>query len=319
MTLSEIETILEQLVVRHQNLNTVLLTTLLSSAGWEEKTIKEAVVLFTQRKPVAQNTNGITQPQVGSPVPLKQVVAEVVDPTKKEEPLTFLQPDGSEEGILPVFSNEIVKRDEPQKIERKNVDEQTKGQVVIKKEEPGLQNDLVEEVKPAVVSLEKEQLAPVSAPIVEVLKIEPVVEQVVTHTQSKERELESLIIHDEVPLRRSQERSIEIPGNLPLLPFESSPHVWSFSKYKDIFHKEAPHKEEVQLITVMPREEKSSETIPVKVSKEVVSSTSKVLDEEVSLEKIPLTKGDESLVFLAGVMLFAIILILGYMYSNGRL
>jgi len=32
-----------------------------------------------------------------------------------------------------------------------------------------------------------------------------------------------------------------------------------------------------------------------------------------------MTKGDESLVFLAGVMLFVIILILGYMYSNGRL
>jgi hypothetical protein len=41
--------------------------------------------------------------------------------------------------------------------------------------------------------------------------------------------------------------------------------------------------------------------------------------DDISLEKTPLTKEDESLVFLAGVMLLVIILILGYMYSNGRL
>ena len=42
-------------------------------------------------------------------------------------------------------------------------------------------------------------------------------------------------------------------------------------------------------------------------------------EEKIIVEKVPMTKGDESLVFLAGVMLLVIILILGYMYSNGRL
>ena len=42
-------------------------------------------------------------------------------------------------------------------------------------------------------------------------------------------------------------------------------------------------------------------------------------EEQITLEKSPMTRGDESLVFLAGAMLLAIILILGYMYSNGRL
>jgi hypothetical protein len=317
MTLTEIETILQQLATRHPNLDTVLLTTLLSSAGWEEKTIKEAVVLFAQRKPAIQNLVVSTQKNIVTVV--QQPTTSVVDSVKKEEPLTFLQPDGSEEGVLPVFSNETIKRNEPPKIEKKNIDEQTKGKMVIKKEEPEPQKEVVEEIKPVVVTLEKEQLAPVVVPVVEVIKVEPVVEQVIATPQVKEKEPESLIVHEEIPVRRTHEKDVEIPSNLPLLPFESSPHIWSFSKYKDMFHKDALHKEEIQLITVMPREEKSTVTAPVKGLQEVSVNTPQVQDKEVSLEKIPMTKGDESLVFLAGMMLFAIILILGYMYSNGRL
>jgi hypothetical protein len=52
------------------------------------------------------------------------------------------------------------------------------------------------------------------------------------------------------------------------------------------------------------------------VKKEIDTSDS---NEEIVIELTPLNKSDESLVFLAGVMLFLIILILGYMYSNGRL
>lgn len=318
MTLSEIEIILQQLVARHPNLDTVLLTTLLSSAGWEEKTIKEAIVLFSQRKPALHNVNVPPQQNVVTEAKQQSAVL-VVDSVKQEELLTFLQPDGSEEGVLPVFSNETVRRDEPQKIERKNVDEQTRGQLVIKKEEPEPQKELVEEVKPVVAPLEKEQPVPIPVPVVEVPKVEPVVKQVSAAVPPKEKDPESLIVHEEMPVRRTQEKNVEIPDNLPLLPFESSPHIWSFSKYKDMFHKDALHKEEVQLITVMPREEKSSVTAPVKELREVSVNTLQVKDEEVSLEKTPMTKGDESLVFLAGMMLFAIILILGYMYSNGRL
>lgn len=268
MTLSEIETILEQLVVRHPNLDTILLTTLLSSAGWEEKRIKEATVLFSQRKQIVQNIH----------VPLKQNVAAEV----QQQP-----------AIATVDS--------------------------VKKEESEPQKELIKEVKQGVVLLEKEETILVQAPVVEALKVEQVVEQVLAAIPSKEKEPESLIVHEEISMRRNQERDVEIPGNLPLLPFESSPHIWSFSKYKDMFHKDTPYKEEIQLITVMPQEEKSSQQSSVKVSSEAITTTSKVFDEEVSLVKSPMTKGDESLVFLAGMMLFVIILILGYMYSNGRL
>ncbi len=64
---------------------------------------------------------------------------------------------------------------------------------------------------------------------------------------------------------------------------------------------------EEKVIPVVVEEKPKPKVVPIKVEEDVV------------LEKIPLTKGDESLVFLAGVMLLVIILILGYMYSNGRL
>lgn len=315
MTLSEIETILEQLAARHQNLDTVLLTTLLSSAGWEEKTIKEAIVLFTQRKPVTLSTRENAKTLVSVPVAPVQTPVTVFESVKIEEPLTFLKPDGSDEGVLPVFSNETVKRSESPKIEQKKVE--TEVHIIPKKSALKEHVKAVpEDIQQIKVPLEKVQSVSTS-PQPEVVKMVPVALPVKVEVQLKEPE--SLIVHEDIPVRRVEQKNVEIPGNLPLLPFESSPHIWSFSKYKDMFHKESPHKEEVQLITVMPKEEKSSVTAPIKVLQEVAVSAPRVKDEEVTLEKAPMTKGDESLVFLAGMMLFAIILILGYMYSNGRL
>ena len=48
MTLSEIETTIQELAVRHDGLTEEMLTTLLLSAGWEDKNIKEAATLFKQ-------------------------------------------------------------------------------------------------------------------------------------------------------------------------------------------------------------------------------------------------------------------------------
>jgi hypothetical protein len=92
--------------------------------------------------------------------------------------------------------------------------------------------------------------------------------------------------------------------------------VWSFSKYKDVFHS-APQKEEIKIINVMPKKAPSAQT-----PQPQQQSTSVVIpfpDKEVIVETVPLRKDDKPLVFLASIMLLAIILILGYMYSNGRL
>jgi hypothetical protein len=112
----------------------------------------------------------------------------------------------------------------------------------------------------------------------------------------------SLILTETVKPTDLPKKEVVIPDNLPLVPFESSPHVWSFSEYKDIYHKE------------------SAISLPGNPSLSALSSPIlKINDEEILLEKTPMTKGDESLVFLASTMLFVIIIILGYMYSNGRL
>ena len=102
MTLSEIETILEELVVRHKNLNPELLATLLQSAGWEDKNIKDALMLFKQR------STTLPQPQVASALSSDIVQQATVNPPqevveKKKEDLTFYESDGAEEKELHEF------------------------------------------------------------------------------------------------------------------------------------------------------------------------------------------------------------------------
>jgi ATP-dependent Clp protease ATP-binding subunit ClpB len=100
MTLSEIETILEELALRHQNLNTELLTTLLLSAGWEDKNIKEAITLF--KKGITIKPPSVVVPEL--PVAQPDVVPQNSEKAKEE--ITFYQPDGSEEKELRGFGVE---------------------------------------------------------------------------------------------------------------------------------------------------------------------------------------------------------------------
>jgi hypothetical protein len=109
---------------------------------------------------------------------------------------------------------------------------------------------------------------------------------------------ESLVVHDES--RREQKQNPAIPENLPMRPFESSPHVVPFSKYKETFYKE-----EIAPVPAGEVEEKNDHSIPQ--------------PEHIELKKVPLSTGDEGIAILAGVMLLVIMLLLGYMYGNGRL
>lgn len=93
----------------------------------------------------------------------------------------------------------------------------------------------------------------------------------------------------------------DLPENLSLKPFESSPHVWSFAKYKDVFHNDA----QPETIT-LPPEKKPTVPPPPQVS--VPRPASAPLDAE-----------DEGLIVMAGILLVLVLLILGYMYSLGRL
>lgn len=296
MTLSEIENILEDLSKRHANLDKELLTTILLASGWEDKFIKDALVLFGQRKKKEQM------------LPSSVVSTQAVDPSVKTE-ITFYKTDGEEEGELKVFddSKPVVTKSTPDAVpspEVVSVSESVvipEGAEVVTITTSTPSEELVENTREI-----KENIQPTNvAPVKEEWPLE------------RTEEPESLIVHEEVSrpeVKTNAESSI--PGNLPLLPFESSPHIWSFSKYKDVFHGEV----------TPPPQPASVETKQVVAAPQVTEMPLQVInaapippDEEISVEKTPMTKSDESLVFLAGVMLLGIILILGYMYSNGRL
>jgi hypothetical protein len=95
----------------------------------------------------------------------------------------------------------------------------------------------------------------------------------------------------------------EPPHNLPLKPFDSTSHIWSFEKYKSIFYGDVPstHEEKVVPTQVLKTEQKD------------------VRHTQVIMQSVPLSKDEQRLVVLAIGTFLVIVLFLGYMYSNGRL
>lgn len=322
MTLSEIETILQELSARHQNLNEELLTTLLVSAGWEEKTIKEAVVLFKQKEGSFKPKNTGSPPQEsaqkGSLPQVNTVTEAQLTPPQTPSEITFYQPDGTEEGKLhafvdvPVVNNQVVRATPASVVpvvkESVSGDQPKPSDLLVRPVE--VEQPLLTEKKPENV------IHPVVEPTVLPAPVIPTKVNVVPQAPPM-TEPQSLIEHEEAVQMKGPEKQVPLPGNLPLLPFESSPHVWSFSKYKDVFHSDAPVHEEIKVITVMPEETSVKQVVQVPQKVTVYPEITK--DEGVIIESVPLRKDDKPLVFLATIMLFAIILILGYMYSNGRL
>ena len=336
MTLSDIETILTTLTKRHAGLDEEMLDTLLLSANFDDATIKEMKAVFRQlevplpviiqkeelqivRAKKEERKGGIPAP---TELEILPVLADVEVPFGSNEPLTFYTPDGAEEKDLHAF------KDEEENVRKKEIEE------IEEKEGPRYQEEPLDVQKDKPFStllakdeslLKKETIATHEEPQTiseeEVRSVEPTSKDLLP-----QKEPESLIVHEEVK-QRGQSKDSEIPSNLPLLPFESSPHVWSFARYKDVFHGDGAQKE--VLAIDIPTVQQYMPSIPLSTS-DLKESASElpvipsidplyVKDEGVDLEKTPLTKGDESMVVLAGVMLLVILLILGYMYANNRL
>ncbi len=115
-------------------------------------------------------------------------------------------------------------------------------------------------------------------------------------------------------LVHSSETRDGLPHNLPLRPFETSEHIWPLSRYKDVFYgnvAEETHTETSQPeIKVTPKaEERVAYTPPTKFQPFIPTQTPAPQP----------SSGDEKLVIMACIMLLVILLLLGYMYSNGRL
>jgi hypothetical protein len=167
-------------------------------------------------------------------------------------------------------------------------------------------------------------------------------EEVLPHGDAGERkvpEAQSLIEpSSETATPRKKD---EIPHNLPLRPFETSEHVWPFSRYRDIFYGESEPEPKLEMKEETKRGDfagdqaqkgdvkdegaahLSAEEAKTEKKEEGYAEKTPVAVPARAPEKeiipVPLTKGDEKLVVLACVMLLVILLLLGYMYSNGRL
>lgn len=335
MNLTDIEKAVAQLSLSHQDLTKEFLRTLLEASGWEEKHIKEALIIFSARQAMKTSMSSVVSSGNGGKV-TKEVNAGVnvsttiettetkqeVAPVKASD-ITFLRADGSEEGQLHV-----------EEVAEKRVKEE--GTVFV---------------------------PPVTAPSYEMIKTETTLDKesdevsetvLVSEEDNKilepitKDEPESLIVQKENIEQNNSWK--EIPDNLPLIPFESAPHVWSFGRYKNTFYGKqtedtaekvpkvvvfAPQSvaDVVKVAAIIPQEQnvntKQVETIVADVHTVAENQKTKDIEsplpvphtdnEAIDFEKTPITKGDESLVVLASVMLLAIMLLLGYMYGKGRL
>lgn len=233
MTVNEIETTLQSLYQRHENLSEATLLTLLKSGGWDEKMIRDAITVHRHLKsPHNEITETIT----------------ALLPAVQEEPVFVPEVD-----IAHRLSDHYENND-------KNIDMVAKTDIFAQKTEP----------EPA----EQQSLvSPAPEPIIRNTSVEKVTE--------------------------------EPPHNLPLKPFEATPQIWSFARYKSIFYGDAVHQE--------PKKE-PVEVVVVKEKKPEHDSSHMV-----HVRAVPLTRDDEKLVLLASAMLVAILVLLGYMYSQGRL
>jgi hypothetical protein len=325
MTIAEIESTLSTLCIRHPNLDDELLVTLLTAGGWEDKVIQDAVTIFKSspnkyriginsfQLPVGQNPKTkinqnvseigvVVAKDVGIVASIKPSPVHTEVETKNEEssPIVYYNNEGKEEKVLPVFFDSEVP--------------------VEKKEIPVIHN--ITEVKPTVVVP-----AEIVTPLIDLKeKIEIPIKEVISEkvgafvetqketskgvslpevSTEKIIEPQSLILQDILPKVVAQK--IDPPENLPLKPFESTPHVWPFSKYKEVFHGETmlhPPTDEMVLVNnkaVVSEEHKESHLKKIKIKRTGFDSE------------------DEGLIFLTGTTLLVILLLLAYMYSNGRL
>lgn len=219
MTINEIQSTLDQLKERHPPLNEGLISTLLLAGGWDERSIKEAVMLFKSEQ------NNIALPH--------------------QDNISFLE--------LPKLSLPEIKKED---------------------------KELIGE---------------------------------------RPKEKESLVASIAANLfTKKVKAKATLPDDLPLKPFDSSPNVWSFSRYKDIFYgnekEEEVDDEEEAVVNKISKKEKPKVQVTEKNSgQKIVKIT------EVTLAKVPMTKEDEGIIAAIGMLLLIATILVIYMYLNHRL
>ncbi|MBP9782718.1 MAG: hypothetical protein KBC50_03245 [Candidatus Pacebacteria bacterium] len=172
-------------------------------------------------------------------------------------------------------------------------------------------DDIVSLSEPEVISTIAEEVY--TAPTVEPIEVVHVEQQVTEPIQEEPQSRIPETLQEETP--SSKKEAPEIPDELPLRPFEGSPHVWSFSKYKALFSGDVAPELEVQIVP--PPLPQVME--PVTVHREEVVHQHVHVTVPVVFKPEPLSQKDKQLVITASVLLLVILLMLWYMYSQGRI
>ncbi|HCC06196.1 TPA: hypothetical protein DEP94_02480 [Candidatus Nomurabacteria bacterium] len=224
MTINEIQLNVDQLKERHPKLNEELMSTLLLAGGWDESSIKEAVMLFKSGQineksnlalPHQDNVSLLELPKL-SLLEEKKEDKEIIEETQKESLVTSL-----------------------------------------------VDNSLTNKIKVKAT----------------------------------------------------------LPDDLPLKPFEASHNIWTFSRYKDIFHgneKEEDIEEKVEEKKV-PEKEMPKVEVAEKEEKIIIPEQKVSKVEKLSLVKVPITKEDERIILTIGMLLLIVVILVIYMYLNGRI
>lgn len=173
--------------------------------------------------------------------------------------------------------------------------------------------------KDDIVSLSEPEETPIVpeevyiAPVVDVPEVVHVEQQGAQPLQEEPQSHIPETLPEEIPTPKKD--APEIPDELPLRPFEGSPHVWSFSKYKALFSgDDTSHPEPPVVIPQVPQVAE-----PVTVHREEVVHQHVHVTVPVVFKPEPLSQKDKQLVITASVLLLVILLMLWYMYSQGRI
>ncbi len=311
MTLTEIENVLQSLSARHQNLNEELLITLLTAGGWEEKYIKDACALFktmpkkvlpspvAEEKPIQYSVNNNhPNENMGDIVASPQSVNTNTS-IKSEEQNIYTQP-----SAVPVLTEQI----------HITKSENTVNVATIKTGEMVYYNGNGEE-EVLLPSIPDDQVVENGHNLTKenqdkIFLVGDITNKTSTPIEEGQVLPESLI----VPPPQKKEPNALPPENLPVKPFDSSPHFWSFAKYKEVFDAKA-HIDEASIVASQS----------VQKNSKLVSTVEDVQKKDIVIKSSTRTKRtgfdaeDEGLIFLTATTLLIILLLLAYMYSNGRI
>lgn len=311
MRLQDINNALQNIVHINTGLTEERLTLLLTSAGWDEADIKDAVTLW--------KTGGITKPEYTSGAENSSTASIAENQTNKSE-------EEKKSDLLP----EVYVSHLPE------VEKQPFGIVTtsLPPEEKQSGNKNGENKKSFITSLIDSILALFATKPKEV-------------TAPKEKETKAVKQSLSTPRTPKTTHPEELPHNLPLRPYESSAATVDLKEYERRF---LPQMESVSLQEAPPiptvvapveqkdpvpevKKEEKKVQVPTLPDKEKVEE----MKENRPLERpiprvepmeelykgrparIPLDSQDRYVILAAGMLFLVLVLLLGYMYSNGRL